>query len=344
MSTENTTPETPPELPPPAADKARSLPPRRHPASLWLILGVVFCVAAVAWVAVGTQKEYRLAETAHQEERSQLKAELDSLHSKLAALEARQSEFENQGAALRATVDNLSINNEETALREIELALTLGAQQLQLAANVSAATLALETAAARLSGLDEAHYQPLRAAIARDLARLQAQPQFDIARVNYLLEDIIGQVDKLPLAEPARPAAPPTPAEPAAAEAETAWWRLAAADVWRELRGLVRSQRMDREEPPLLVPEQMFFLRENLKLRLLDARLALHARDQETLRNDLKAADDWLQRFFAANAPAVQEIQGQLRQLNLPAASGETPNLSDSLTALSKLRGEKEAR
>ncbi|MDR2837849.1 MAG: uroporphyrinogen-III C-methyltransferase, partial [Azonexus sp.] len=284
----------------------------------------------------------RLADAERSQLQTQLQAQLQSLQTRLTALESRQSEAASQSETLRATVDNLAINNEETALREVELALTLGAQQLQLAANVSAATLALQTAEARLAGLDPARYQPLRAAIAKDLSRLKGQPQFDIASANRTLEEAISRVDKLPLGEAARPAAnPEATAEPAAAE--TAWWRLAAADVWRQLRGLVRSQRMDREEPPLLAPEQIFFLRENLKLRLLDARLALHARDQATLRSDLKAATDWLQRFFAANDPAVQEMLGQLQPLSLPAASGKAPDLSNSLAALAKLRREQEA-
>ncbi len=274
--------------------------------------------------------------------RGQLREQIEGLQAKLGAVESRLGEFESQGEALQSMYEDLARGREESTLLEVEQALTLAAQQLQLAGNVSAAALALQTADTRLARLDKPRYLPLRAALAKDLARLNALPFVDVAGISLRLEEIIGRVDALPLAAIGRP----NEAAPAASggAGQVAWWRLAAADIWQELRSLVRIQRFDREEPVLLAPEQNFFLRENLKLRLLNARLALLARDHGTFRSELKVAQGWLQRHFAVADPAVKEALDKLQQLLAADTGAELPGLGDSLTVLAKLRNGKDAR
>src|SRR3974377_35339 len=75
-------------------------------------------------------------------------------------------------------------------------------------------------------------------------------------------------------------------------------WRRFLRQVWQELRQLVRIENVARPEAPLLTPPQQFFLRENLKLRLLSARFDLLFRDQANFRADLTAADAWLDKYF----------------------------------------------
>src|SRR5690606_15586668 len=69
-------------------------------------------------------------------------------------------------------------------------------------------------------------------------------------------------------------------------------------EVWQDIKGMVRLERVDRPEPPLLAPDQVFFLRENIKLRLLAARISLLQHDEVSYRADLKAAEQWLLGHF----------------------------------------------
>jgi len=103
------------------------------------------------------------------------------------------------------------------------------------------------------------------------------------------------------------------------------YWQLLAADFWKEVRSLVRIQRFDRDEPALLAPGQGFFLRENLKLRLLNARLALLSRDQWTFRNELRQAHEWIERYFDGREKSVQASLGSLKQLSATEVSIELP-------------------
>ena len=145
----------------------------------------------------------------------------------------------------------------------------------------------------------------------------------------------------MPLTAYGRPLEKADGAKPAVA---TSWWQAAAGAAWQELQGLIRIQRFDREDPALLAPGQGFLLRENLKLRLLNARLALFARDQWTYRNELKVAQEWLGKHFDASDKAVLAAQATLRQMTASEINVELPNLNDTQAALRNLRQSKEKR
>lgn len=286
------------------------------------------------------------ADTGDTEERGVQKAlreEVDALQGKLGAVEEHLEALQEQRAALDQLTQDLARGREDAILLEVEQAIALAGQQLQLAGNVSVAARALQAADARLARLDKAQYLPLRKALAKDIERLNAQPFVDVAGIGLRLEQMVASIDRLPLAAYGRPA---EASSKAAAEvpAGMPWWRTMMAEVWQELRALVRIQRFDQEEPALLAPGQAYFLRENIKLRLLTARLALFARDQASFRNELKLAQEWLGRHFANDEKAVQAAQASLRQMAAGDLTLELPSLNDSQTALRAVRGGKEKR
>jgi uroporphyrin-3 C-methyltransferase len=221
----------------------------------------------------------------------------------------------------------------------------LAAQQLQLAANVQGAVLALQSVEARLAGSSRPQFIGLRKVLARDLDRLRALPQLDLPGMNVQLESVISAVDTLPLAVDVRPRDERKPVAPAGASAASpAFWQQLAGEFWGELRGLVRIQRFDRDEPALLAPQQVFFLRENLKLRLLNARLALLAHDQWTFRNELAQARVWVDRYFDGRDKSVQTAQRSLKQLSAAEINIDLPNLNESLSAIKSFKLGKERR
>ena len=91
---------------------------------------------------------------------------------------------------------------------------------------------------------------------------------------------------------------------------------------------------MDRAEPGLLSPGQNFFLRENLKLRLLNARLALLSRDQTTFREDIRTASAWVARWFDARSKSTQTLEATLKQMSSAAVQIEVPTIGESLNAV----------
>jgi uroporphyrin-3 C-methyltransferase len=262
------------------------------------------------------------------------------LQAKIGLLESRLAESQTQQAALEALYRELAPARDEWALTEIEQVLLLASQQLQVANNVSGALAALQLADAKLQRLDRPQFVPLRRALARDMDRLKAVPYVDVAGLSLRLDQAVASVNSLPLAMEERlpaPAAPPPPADEPA-------WRRFFRELWQELRQLVRVENMDRPEAPLLTPQQAFFLRENLKLRLMAARFDLFFRDQASFRGDVSAAEAWLKKYFDTRAKPVQTMLTLLAQIKTTEMGAELPGLAGSLDAVRVLQLAREKR
>lgn len=258
---------------------------------------------------------------------------LATLQAKLGALEARLAESQSQQAALDAMVQELTRNRDERLLAEVEQALNTAAQQLQLAGNVEAALLALQGADARLAAAGRAQFLPLRKVIARDLERLKALPLADVPGIALRIEGVIRAVDAMPLAFEARPHAEPG-GDAFVPAAQAGYWQTLLDELWRELRSLVRIERLDRPSPALLSPSHAFFLRENLKLRLVNARLALLQRDGKSFQQELRQAQEWIERYYDTRARPTQTALAALRQLSTADVAMTLPSLQESLTTL----------
>jgi len=287
----------------------------------------------------------RLADADTQARESRIVAEqareaMAAAQVKLGVLESRLAESQGQQAALQSLYQELSRNRDEWAYAEIEQSLFLASQQLALAGDVKAALIALQIADARLQRMDRPQLTALRKVLNADIERLKAAPRVDTVAISTRLDALIAQVDKLPLAMEVRPQAVEPPAAPGAGEkaAWTRFWR----DIWAELRQLVRVQQVDKPDAVLLAPTQAFFLRENLKLRLLGARLALLARDASGYKGDLKAARDWLGRYYDTRNNNVAHALAMLRNLHDAEVGIETPAIGATLEAMRNLRTARE--
>src|SRR4051812_3987648 len=258
---------------------------------------------------------------------------------RIAQVEARLAESQSQQLALEALYQELSRNRDEWQLAEIEQVLAIASQQLQLAGNVRAALLALQLAEARLARADRPQFVPVRRALARDIERLKAAPTVDFPATSVRIDALIAGIDSLPLAFEERAERPAK--EAAAPGAERGFLSRLGSELWSELSQLVVVRRMGSTEPPLLPPSQAYFVRENLRLRLLNARASLLARDEAGYREDLRTAATWVQRYFDPRSKATADAIAQLKQLSGISITFDMPSISESLDAV---RGYKSRR
>ena len=251
------------------------------------------------------------------------------VQAKLAQIEVKFAEFQNQQIDLDALYQELSRNRDEWVIAEIEQILTIASQQLQLTGNVQVALSALQTAEARLARSGRSQFLPLRRVFARDIERLKTSPGLDVPGIAAKLDQLIAGVDSLPLVQEARPQA----SAAAKREVDGCWERL-VAELLGELKQLVRIENMEGSAPALLSPPQAFFLRENLKLRLLNARLALLARDEAAYHGDVNLAASWLERYFDTRSRAALAMRATLKQLGSDSIGVSLPTLGESLAAV----------
>ncbi|HWA36883.1 MAG TPA: uroporphyrinogen-III C-methyltransferase [Burkholderiales bacterium] len=320
--------------------------PRRSRALLVALAAILLAVGSSALVWLDTRerigvtqeelaRRLRDIEADARDARSIARIAQDGLRdaqAKVAALEARLTESQSQQLALEALYQELSRNRDEWQLAEIEQVLAIASQQLQLAGNVRAALLALQLAEARLSRNDRPQFVPVRRALARDIERLRSLPTVDFTGMSMKLDSLVAQVDGLPLAYDER--AERAAAAKEAARPEAGFWARLGTEVWSEIRQLIVVRQMNAPEPPLLPPTQAFFLKENLRLRLLNARLSLLARDEAGYREDVRVAQQWMRRYFDVRSKQTADALAQLKQLGSTSISFEMPTISESLDAV----------
>lgn len=260
---------------------------------------------------------------------------------RIALLDARVAESAVQRSQVEELMQSVARSRDENVLADVESSLRVAMQQSAITASAEPLISALKQAEERLARYSQPQLERVRRAIATDLEKTKAVAVADIAVLNIRLDEAIRVVDELPLLvrpEPrrARPAAPAVPASAADGTPAdwTARWRDVGALVWSEVRTLVRVTPIDQPEAMLVAPEQSFFLRENLKLRLLNARLALLSRQFDTAQADLRDARSALDRYFDRSARNVQSASELLRQVQQQARLVSVPRPEATLAAI----------
>ncbi|WP_322103545.1 fused uroporphyrinogen-III synthase HemD/membrane protein HemX [Paraburkholderia sp. J41] len=270
------------------------------------------------------------------------------LDKQMAQLEGKIADAQTSQQALAQQYADLAKNRDDWSLAEVGQMLSSASEQLQLTGNTQLALFALQSADTRLAASSAPQALAVRKAIAQDIDKLKAAPSTDLTGMAIKLDTALAQIDSLPLAGEAlvahtkpEAAAPADLTRTAAANHEPkwrAWIDTFVAGVGRQVASLVQVRRIDNADAMLVSPDQGYFMRENLKLRLLSARLSLLSRNEATLKSDLAAADATLARYFDANSKDVQTVHGTLKDVEAGSAAVALPTLDTSLQAIQQYR------
>lgn len=270
---------------------------------------------------------------------------------KLALLDMRVAEVALQRGQLEELIQSLSRSRDENVVIDIEAAIRVALQQSAITGSAEPLVVTLRQADERLVRYKQPHLEGVRRAVLRDLDRVKSINVVDVSSLTIKLDEVVRLVDELPLLSvaqrgkaagedsaakeaPAKKRAVAAPVEPGWwPELRTKWTEL-ASNAWLEARSLLRVTRIENPEAMLLAPEQTYFLRENLKLRLLNARLALLSRQFDTAQADLRDAQHALERYFDQTAHKVVAARELLRQVSGQARQVNVPRPDDTLSAL----------
>lgn len=292
-------------------------------------LALVFAVIALlisGWMAYIIEGKRGLTDA---------KGRVFKLEKETAQLQDLSSGFDKELAAMRETQSTLttsleSLHNEigkgrrTWLLAETENLLVIAQHRLAYARDTRLALEAVRAADRQLMLLGDPDYQPVRKQIEAEIAALDAFERLDLGGMARRLGQVAGRVDNLPF----RPEAPPAPVS-----GETDFLR----EIWHDIKGLVRIRTTTDLRRPLLLPEQKYFLRENLRLMLFGAQIALLHGDGTTFEQNLKRARLWLNDYFDTDAGPVQEAVGGI-DAALKVRPGNLPELGASLKTLRDVR------
>lgn len=361
---ENPTQSPEPAAPQPPSGGRSGLPVRS------LLTGTRLAVAALALAAIATtaagifwkRSDNVSRETARRLQQGdaragQLEAQLRQsleltreLQSRAAVMESKLTEVLTQQAQLERMYQSIARDGILSVLSDVESSVALASQQLAVSGNVLGAIVALQDADTRLKRFNQPEAVGLRRLIARDIERLRAVPVVDVIAIVVRLDATASAAGQLPLLatlSPAQAAREPGAAS-GAPQAGSTLERLAASGWrgWRSLVGeisqLLRVSRVDEPDAVLLAPEQQYFVRENLRLRLLSARLALLSRAEPVYRNDLRRAIDWIGAYYDRSDKGVANAISSLEQLESNRLVVELPSLGETVTAIRTARAARE--
>ncbi len=330
-------------------------------AALWLAWGVQQRLKTLEAELVKRQQDSGAQATEARTLAREAETTVRESDARLALLEARVAESSMQRTQLEDLIQALARSRDENVLADLEASIRVAMQQTAITGSADPLVLTLKQADERLARYNQPRLERVRRAIAQDLERTRSAGVTDITALNIRLDEVVREIDDLPLlSTPERRGAKRGPAvdgsSPATASAEKAasassakgaasaaasWterldsvWRDFGGHLWQQARSLLRVTRIDEPDAMLVAPEQSFFLRENLKLRLLNARLALLSRQFDAAQSDLRDAKAALDRYFDRSSRRVVAASDLVRQVMTQARLVTVPRPDATLAAI----------
>jgi uroporphyrin-III C-methyltransferase len=327
-----------------------SAPSRAWLSGLSLLVALVSLLAAVwLWVKLGSVQELlarqtsdsgSLATEAKSAARQAEELARDNA-ARLSLAEAKITEVNLQRTQLDQLMQSLSRARDENMLADLEAALRLAQQQTQLTGSLQPLVAALRMVDTRLNKQANPRFTTLQRSVARDIERLTSTTVPDTPALLARLDDLMSQIDQMPMANAVGQVNLANTSAQAPAgwrrAISTAWWAQLAADLWDDIKGLVRVSRIDQPEAMLMAPDQAYFLRENMKLRVLNARLGLISRQFEGARADLVVLQRDMGRYFDGSSKTVNLALSQVQQMQTEMLQVKLPRIDETLAALEAL-------
>ena len=254
---------------------------------------------------------------------------------KVALFDQRLAEVALQRSQLEELMQSLSRARDENLLVDMESALALAQQQAQLTGSMEPVVLTLQAVDLRLARAAQPRLARVQRAVAKDLARLKSMALVDTPALLVKMDELALLIDEIPLANAPPPKVLDKPKlARTPTEAVVQWGERLLQSVQTELKELVRVSRINDPQAVLLSPEQSFFVRENLKLRVLNARLGLLARQVDAVRSDLKLTAATIGRYFDPGARNTQTALALVKQMQTEFGTFEQPRVDETLAAL----------
>jgi uroporphyrin-3 C-methyltransferase len=253
-------------------------------------------------------------------------------------LQSAQRERQALTQAMRHLRTRLSQDRTEWTLAEVEYLLTVANQSLRLRGSVPTAMAALQAADQQLAQMSDPALIPVRQAIATELQQLRAVPQVDTSGVAARIGGLIANVDELPITGDGHTFSARAEGEAGQAPQPEGWtdWRGWLSSIGHQLKGLVTIKEAGEVGRPVMSPEQQYFLRQNLRLKLETARTALLEGQPAVYGDSLNEAAQWVSEYFQTESDTTRAFENTLQELAKVDLQPQLPDISASLRTLRK--------
>ncbi len=250
---------------------------------------------------------------------------LDSVQAQLAEHDAKLAQ---QGTELDRYSDD---ERDDWLLAEAQYLIRLANQQLLMAGDAAAAQGLLGSADSILMALDDVRLHEVRAAVADDLAAVRAIPRLDVEGLYLRLAALVEQADKLVIFQlPEREARP----QPEQADTWQARLRQGYEAALAKLSDYIIIRRRDEPMQALMDPQWEGLVRQNLRMLLEQAQIALLSGNQLLYQDSLERAQYWVREFFESDEAAARAMSREITALAQTSVAIDLPDISGSVQAL----------
>ncbi len=222
-------------------------------------------------------------------------------------------------------------------ISEVAQLLKMANNSALFSSDASSAIKALTLADLQLKELADPGYAIVRRKINEEIASLERVQTVDIAGLTVKLKALAERIPSLKL-ENEVPVLGEVEIELEKSEGPTSTMGH-LKELWADIVRLGSVQRIDQAPKPLLVPEQRYFLNQNIQLQLAKAELGLVQNRPSVYSQSLQEATDWLGEYFDTRDQQVAEVIQQINELKTVSLGQELPNISGSYSELQSIRG-----
>jgi len=248
--------------------------------------------------------------------------------------DVKQGQSELLDAVAKINSD-LSSGVNDFIISEVSQLLKLANNSALFSSDTRSAIKALQLADIQLKELADPRYSVVRRKINEEIALLEGIAQVDIESVTVKLKSLATRIPSLKL-ENDVPAISEVVIE---TQEKPEGLKAQLKEIWADLVNYNSVQRIDQAPKPLLVPEQRYFLNQNIQLQLAKAELGLVQNRASVYSDSLDVATAWLNEYFDLRDDQVKEMLRQIEELQEISLSQELPSISGSYSVLQTIKG-----
>lgn len=326
------------------------------------VLGVLLALVALSVASFGAytawqlKQEEQASQSSYASQIESLSSDMTRLQNQLKASDQRSGEVQTELAQIASATDlsvtavesrlasamadlkqQLGTSSADWLMAEAEYLLRLANQRIVMEDDVAGAIALFVSADKIIEEAEGVVAFDLRQAIANDIAALQSVSNADIQGVFVRLGAIAGQVESLEQKHlKFESAAPPAATE--ISDQTFATQALALLEVaFQRITNMVDYRSGGEIVRPILPPQEEYFLKQNLLLKVQLAQLGLLKGNQAIFEQSLNDAITWVDQYFDADLPLTKNVRATLSTLSQTGIERQLPDVSGSLREIRKL-------
>ncbi|MDG6895292.1 uroporphyrinogen-III C-methyltransferase [Volucribacter amazonae] len=268
----------------------------------------------------------------------QLNQDYQTLNNKLTEFAQRQSGEQQSFETLQEQVNK--INNvikaepSDWLLSEADFLLNNALRKLVLDGDVDTAIALLQVASQSLEQVSDARIVSVRKALNDDLKQLLAVNNIDQNAIMQRLSMLANNIDEL---EILNVNFGDNTDNVQLSDSMLDWKENVKKSAVSFLNHFIRITPKSQNDKALLAPNQDIYLRENIRLRLQIAILAVPRQQNELYKQSLEAVAAWVRSYFNTNTEAAKDFLQQVDNLMEQSIYVDVPTKLSSLTLLDEL-------